>query len=130
MTPSDILGFGPIPPMQRVGTDFTTAEGELLIAAAIAQILGTRPGELPWDPDFGINLEAYRHKNATQVLIQAMCDDIVAALQRWEPRIQISKVSAYTQDNVAYVRVSWAVVSRALPPSNVIIGPVTTEVPV
>jgi len=126
----DILGFGPIPPMQRVGTDFSTAEGEPLIAAAIAQILGTRPGELPWDPDFGIDLESYRHKNLSGVLIQAMCDDIVAALQRWEPRINISKVGSFTRGSQVYVRVNWSVVSKALPPSNVIIGPVTQEVPV
>jgi phage baseplate assembly protein W len=127
---TNILGFGPTPPMQRVGTDFTTAEGELLIAHAIAQILGTRPGELPWDPDFGIDLEAYRHKNLSGALVQAMTDDIVSVLKHWEPRITISQCSAFTRDSAVYVKVRWSVTSQALPPSNVIIGPVVQEVQV
>jgi phage baseplate assembly protein W len=134
----NILGYGLTWPLRRLASsDFVAAEGEALVRSCIAQILGTRPGELPWRPDFGIDLEHYRHHGNSQALAKEIALLVASALQDWEPRVSVSSCSAtieaaeegsYTQ-NVIRVRVNWAVVSGATPSeNNVLIGPVSQEV--
>ena len=133
------LGFGLVWPFRRLASsDFLAAEGEALIRSSVKQILGTRPGEIPWNPAFGINLERYRNKNANAGLGQAISQDIVAALQLWEPRIQVLGCAATLEiadagtssKNVIRIRVDWVVRTGALEGNNVLIGPVSQEVPV
>ena len=125
----DLLGYGLIRPLQRLGgNDFVTAEGEALIASAVKQILSTRPGELPWRPSFGMNLEVYRHQNNNEGLAALIADSVVEALQLWEPRLEISEAFVSIEDSTINVRVVWQVVSRASTGSNVLLGPVQQEV--
>lgn len=132
------LGYGLTWPLRRIASsDFLAAEGESLIRSCIAQILGTRPGELPWRPDFGIDLEFYRNKNNNEALSQEISAAIVTALSDWEPRIEVSSCQTTIESteiigyprNVLRVRVLWAVRTGAsAEDNNVLIGPVSQEV--
>lgn len=135
----NVLGYGLIAPMRRLASsDFVAAEGESLVRSAIMQVLGTRPGELPWRPDFGIDLEYYRQKNATGTLSREVAEDVSSALQTWEPRIEIAscQVSIEAAEpglgaprNVIRIKVSWLVRTDAISDNNnVLIGPVSQEV--
>lgn len=133
------LGFGLVWPLRRLASsDFVAAEGEALIRTCISQILGTRPGELPWRPSFGVDLERFRNKGNRAGLGEAISSTIATALQEWEPRIRVSRCTAqseaadpslpYTMNKIT-VRIDWAVVSGATPEANnVLIGPVSQEV--
>lgn len=125
----DILGYGLVAPLRRIsGNDFVAAQGEPLIKSCIDQILGTKPGELPWRPNFGIDLEAYRHKGATGVLAQEVADEIVQAISAWEARVSTSAVVARAEDNVIRASINWAVVTDAVEGNNVLLGPIDQEV--
>jgi phage baseplate assembly protein W len=126
----DILGNGLVAPLRRTGSDFASASGEKLVASAIAQILGTRPGELPWRPDFGADLEPFRHRNASEQLVQEISDEVVQAIARWEPRVTIASCEASVLGAIIYVKVTWVVVTQAAANNNLIIGPVSQEVQV
>ena len=137
------LGNGLVHPFRRTaGSDFISAEGGSLIRSCISQILGTRIGELRWRPDFGINLEQYRHRNATgdfgEGLAQLIGADVASTLSSWESRMDIVNVQASVEAadasspmlrNKIVCKIDWIVRSEgAAEGSNVLIGPVSQEV--
>lgn len=131
------LGYGLLSPLRRIASsDFLAAEGESLIRSCIVQIIGTRPGELPWRPDFGTDLEYYRSRNNVGALGKELSAAIVAALQSWEPRVRVANCQTSIEAsetagplNVIRARVIWVVVTDSSgDDSNVLIGPVTQEV--
>jgi phage baseplate assembly protein W len=128
----NILGYGLVQPMRRLASsDFVAAEGEALIRACIRQILGTKPGELRWNPAFGTAIEPYRHRNNTPMLSKALGDMIASALQEWEPRVKLAACSAQITGNQIDIRVGWVVTaSESATDNNVIIGPISQEVSV
>jgi phage baseplate assembly protein W len=127
----NLLGSGIIRPFQRIsGSDFVHAVGEATVRSSIIQILGTKPGEITWRPEFGTDLERFRHRNATGALAQEIAEECAESISRWEPRVKVSGIVARVQDNIIYVKVVWAVVSTASAGNNVLIGPVTQEVTV
>lgn len=92
---ADPLGFGIIRPFRRVPTnDFATASGASLVRAAVGQVLGTARGDVPWRPSFGTILTRLRHMRNVQALPEIARISIEDALKRWEPRIQVTDVSA------------------------------------
>jgi phage baseplate assembly protein W len=125
----EFLGSGLITPLQRIsGNDFVWAEGERLVKSSISQILGTRPGELPWRPDFGTDLERYRYKSAVDATASALATEIVESVSRFEPRATITTVVASAEDNVIKARISWSITSEASEGNNVLLGPISQEV--
>lgn len=127
----NILGSGLVRPLQRIaGNDFVNATGEACIRSSISQILGTRPGEIPWRPDFGTDFDQYRHRSGTGALAQEIADTAAESIARWEPRVKVSRILAQVQDNIVYLKIGWSVISTATEGNNVIIGPVTQEVAV
>lgn len=53
----------PLTPFRRAASDFATASGAELARDKITQILMTEPGELAWDPTFGVGLEGLLHRS-------------------------------------------------------------------
>lgn len=65
-------------------------EGVEDVAQCVYIILTTVPGSDPLRPDFGCNLYRYIDRPTTEA--QAMLIyEVVAALNRWEPRINVKK---------------------------------------
>ena len=62
-------------------------------------LLRTRPGELLGDPDYGCYLidRVFRYNG---VLIESLIkDDIINAIQKYEPRIELNSSDIYLQQN-------------------------------
>ena len=88
----NLLGNGIISPLRRLASsDFVAGSNEALIRSAINQILITKPGELPWRPNFGTNIETFRHKNMSDADLGMLKDDIVNAVLTYEPRVTTAK---------------------------------------
>lgn len=110
--------------------DFANEGGAKLVAAAVAQILGTvgdtgfTSGELPWRTDFGSALELLRHKNADTVFNHLARVYVVGALQRWEPRVIVTKTEVITEyiDGEAHNKllVMYDIASSSTPGSAVV----------
>jgi phage baseplate assembly protein W len=72
------------------GIALVTREQE--IEEAIRLILGTSPGERPMRPEFGCRIHEYLFASADSETANAITREVRAALQRWEPRIEVTDV--------------------------------------
>src|SRR5215467_7985698 len=62
------------------------------IAEAIRLVLGTTPGERPMRPEFGSRLADYVFAPADATTAGLLANEVRVALERWEPRIDVSDV--------------------------------------
>lgn len=111
--------------------DFVSAEGAPLVESSIRQILGTEPGDLPWNPSFGGGLARFRNQNMTDDLAAAAQAQVHTAISRFEPRAHVKKVDVTRSETKLQLVVSWVLVepgSRGA--SGVIAGPFSTTVEV
>jgi len=103
-------GRGVVAPMRRgVGSDFVTATGIALLKASVHQIITTQPGDMPHRPEFGVDLDRYRHRNLTPALSMAIASDIVMAISIYEPRVRIASVfvSKRLDSSVLNIKITW-----------------------
>jgi uncharacterized protein len=91
---TDIIGSGLAFPLQvdRRG-GIALAREEQDIDQAIQLILGTAPGERPMRPEFGCGVHDFVFDSIDANTIGQMEEAIRIALERWEPRIEVSSVS-------------------------------------
>jgi phage baseplate assembly protein W len=123
-----VFGYGLIQPLQRIaGKDFVAAGEDLLIGASIRQLLGTRPGELRWAPEFGVNLDQYRHRGGTEGLADVAADDVVEGIQEWIPAVSVAYADVTIDDATLKIKVMYKAISRNTPASNVALGPINVE---
>jgi phage baseplate assembly protein W len=90
---ADILGTGlafPLGVDRRGG--IALAHGEDDVEQAIAIILSTAPGERPMRPEFGCGVHDYVFDVIDAATLGRMEEEIRAALERWEPRIDVSGI--------------------------------------
>jgi phage baseplate assembly protein W len=66
--------------------------GEKDIEQSIAIILGTRCGERVMRPEFGCRAHDLLFEPRDAVMIGRLQDDVMEALTRWEPRIEVLSV--------------------------------------
>ena len=90
---TDIIGSGLAFPLQvdRRG-GIALARDEQDIDQAIQLILGTAPGERPMRPEFGCGVHDFVFDSIDANTIGQMEEAIRIALERWEPRIEVSAV--------------------------------------
>jgi phage baseplate assembly protein W len=90
---TEIIGSGLAFPLQvdRRG-GIALARDETDIEQAIELILGTAPGERPMRPEFGCGVHDFVFDTIDAETIGRMETEIRAALDRWEPRIEVEKI--------------------------------------
>jgi phage baseplate assembly protein W len=90
---ADILGAGIAFPLQvdRRG-GLALARDETDIDQAIELILGTAPGERPMRPEFGCGVHDFVFDTIDAGTVARMETEIRGALDRWEPRVEVTDV--------------------------------------
>jgi phage baseplate assembly protein W len=90
---AEILGSGVAFPLQvdRRG-GIALAHDETDVDQAIQLILGTAPGERPMRPEFGCGVHDFVFDTIDAGTVSRMETEIRAALDRWEPRIEVQDV--------------------------------------
>lgn len=87
------LGSGIVRPFVRTfHQDFASSQGTDTVMSNIGQVFGTKPGTLPWRPEFGSRLDGLRHKANTVATRELAGVYARAALSRWEPRATLRKL--------------------------------------
>lgn len=71
-----------------------TSSAEDNIRESMTLVLGTRPGERQMMPDFGCRIHELVYTPNTQANASLIAYHVRAALQRWEPRIDVIDVKA------------------------------------
>jgi uncharacterized protein len=98
---AEILGAGIAFPLQvdRRG-GIALAHDETDVDQAIELILGTAPGERPMRPEFGCGVHDFVFDTIDAGTVARMETEIRNALDRWEPRIQVTTID-FDLDDVA-----------------------------
>jgi phage baseplate assembly protein W len=91
---TDILGSGIAFPLQvdRRG-GIALARDETDVDQAIQLILATAPGERPMRPEFGCGVHDFVFDTVDAATVARMETEIRSALDRWEPRVEVTDVS-------------------------------------
>lgn len=89
----------------------TTTESEVThINESIRQILLTRKGERPMEPEFGTNLYRMIFEVIDETMMNVISFEIKEALARWEPRIRVMDVVVQEDDGVVRISLRYLVV--------------------
>jgi phage baseplate assembly protein W len=98
---AEILGSGIAFPLQvdRRG-GIALAHDETDVDQAIELILSTAPGERPMRPEFGCGVHDFVFDTIDAGTVARMETEIRNALDRWEPRIQVTTID-FDLDEVA-----------------------------
>jgi uncharacterized protein len=92
--PADVLGTGlAFPVAVDARRAIALAEGAEDVEQAIGIILATAPGERPMRPEFGCAIHTMVFERLNGATAGRMERAIRAALERWEPRIEVQEVS-------------------------------------
>lgn len=90
---AELLGRGVVHPFERdEKNDFANAAGEANVRACVAQVLGTRRGEVRWRRAFGSDLHRLLHRPQNPALEDFAALLVRDAIQRWEPRARLLSV--------------------------------------
>ena len=105
---TEIIGSGLAFPLQvdRRG-GIALARDEQDIDQAIQLILGTAPGERPMRPEFGCGVHDFVFDSIDANTVGRMEDAIRTALERWEPRIDVSRVEIDARETMARDADGW-----------------------
>ena len=103
--PAPLVGWPLLPlPDARGQLNYPTLEES--VRQSIRVILATRPGEQLMRPTFGAGLEEFLHEPSTLTTRRRIRDLIAESLERWEPRITVSRVDvAEVADQPTQLRV-------------------------
>jgi phage baseplate assembly protein W len=89
----DLLGSGIAFPLQADHRGaLALASGDEDIRQAMILVLRTSPGERPMRPEFGCPLRSFVFDAIDPYTIGRLRDEVLAALERWEPRIDVLDV--------------------------------------
>lgn len=90
---ADFVGAGWAFPLSTDATGgIALVTGDREIAESIRLILGTAPGERPMRPEFGCRVHDHVFAPANATTAGAIARDVRAALDQWEPRIDVLDV--------------------------------------
>jgi hypothetical protein len=90
---TDFIGRGWAFPLRTDATGgIALVSREREIEEAIRLILGTAPGERPMRPEFGCRIHDHVFANADGTTAALITADVLDALRRWEPRIDVEEV--------------------------------------
>lgn len=79
----------------------STSEYEQNIRECVTLILGTKPGERQMLPEFGCRIHELMFSPNTRATSTLVAHYVEEALARWEPRIEVTKVDAWPDDQGA-----------------------------
>lgn len=108
----EFLGFGMLVPFRIDGHgDIANGGGMNNLRSRVRTLLGTRQGEMPWKPNFGLNLDQFRHAPNDRVLEQQASFVVHEQFRLWEPQIEIANIQAarLVKKNRILLTVNWKV---------------------
>lgn len=101
---SDFVGRGWSFPLRLDGSgSFALSTGEQDVDEAIRLILGTALGERPMRPEYGCGIHDLVFDTIDGGLAGRVAAEVSASLTRWEPRIEVTDVTATPDPDVPQV---------------------------
>lgn len=100
-----------------VNNDMVPLKNEIAISRALRNIVYTIPGERPFQPEFGTDINKSLFENMTPINAQIIKDQIEYSINRFEPRVDLVDVfvSPNYDDNEYVVTINYKVVGIDVP---------------
>jgi len=109
----DFVGTGwAFPPQLTAAGSIAMVRRERELEEAMRIILLTYPGERSMRPDFGSRVRDFVFRSIDEEMTTALAFEVGQSLQRWEPRVDIVKVTAtpdVDQHELIYIDILYAV---------------------
>lgn len=104
-------GF-PFPAIKRGvqgSLNFVSNDTLSLVKSSVYQILTTAPGERPWNPEFGCDIQSLMFDTLTDTITDTIASIVYEALSLWEPRITLTPddVTVRSDNGVVTIMVSY-----------------------
>lgn len=114
---SEQSGF-PFPAIKRGvqgSLNFVSNNTLELVKSSVYQILTTAPGERPWNPEFGCDIQKLMFETLTDTISDTIASLVYEALTTWEPRIELqpSDVDVRVNNGKVTIMVSYGLVVPA-----------------
>ena len=107
---ADWIGLG-LPIVRYNGGYFKPKKNTDLIWSSILLILGTPIGTRPMVPEFGSRFVDMIFEPNDSVLVRTAQREVVSAISRWEPRVEIQEASVIPDENVLALTIRFTLVS-------------------
>ncbi|HEV2755278.1 MAG TPA: GPW/gp25 family protein [Actinomycetota bacterium] len=94
------------------GGNVLLVRGEREIEEAMRLILGTARMERPMRPEFGCGIHDYVFHAVNPTTLGRIAHEVRAALERWEPRVDLVDVTATADDDeqeIVHIRVAYSI---------------------
>lgn len=123
---TNFLGSGPAYPLRegkRGLPDIDLAVGVGAVRSSIAFLLRTSAGELPFDPNLGMDPDVFRFRGASNRTKNEITDAINASLNDGEPRVKSpdAKVSIETRTRKVEIQVDFTPIDRQVARNRVLL---------
>lgn len=116
---SDRMGRGSTLKKFMSSGEITITNGLDRIRESIVDILSTRVGTRFFLPEYGSLIEELLFEPSDMLVIDAAKEYSMMALERWEPRIDVSSVDAEIEGLVLKIRINYIVKDTGTPDSYV-----------
>lgn len=95
---------------------FCTLTEQEEIAQSVRMILTTRQGERPCRPEFGTNLDRFVFESMDTTTCNLIRQEVIASLQRWEPRIWMIQVTFdhHPETGVLLVKITYQICTTGI----------------
>jgi phage baseplate assembly protein W len=109
----DFVGAGwAFPPQVTASGGIALVRRERELEEAMRIILLTYPGERPMRPEFGSRVRDFVFRSVDEEMTTSLAYEVRTALQRWEPRVDVVKVTALPspdQQELVFIDVQYVV---------------------
>ncbi|MFD5765852.1 GPW/gp25 family protein [Streptomyces sp. NPDC127049] len=109
----EFIGAGwAFPPRTDATGSIALVRGERELEESIRLILATSPGERPMRPEFGCAVNDYVFAPADAGTAGQLAYEVRLALERWEPRIEVTEVAVRfdeVDNGVLYIDIGYTV---------------------
>lgn len=103
-----------------VTDDMIFLKNELAISRAVRNIVLTIPGEKPFQPEFGTDINKSLFENMTPVNANIIREQITNSINRFEPRVELIEVivDPFYDSNYYNVIINYKIVGIDVPPQS------------
>jgi phage baseplate assembly protein W len=100
--------------------DLIAIKNEAAISRAVRNIILTSPGEKPFAPDFGSNVNRLLFENMDDLSALSINDEIEDSIRKYEPRVFLNEVdvSPNYEENSYDVKISYQIIGADVLPQQ------------
>lgn len=114
------LGFKDVSATFKVNPinfDIITIRNENAIARSVRNLILTEPGDVPFNPNIGSNVNALLFENMDNLTAESIASEIENTIENYEPRVSLQQtiVTPIFDDNEFNVRIVYDIIGINVP---------------